>query len=572
MPLVDQFILNNAQSSSEIPTVFEKKQYQVINDTNNNSYNSNYVRFETVGLALCDTYLGYGDDAYMSIPIVVACYCAGVNFSASDFMAGFKNSHLSFIDKIMITSDGVSIVQQCTNVAQWLIFEQHCRMTSRDEENYRNFYGYSADTGNSYDFASTADTSGLGLTNNRGSPAVLDTGGRAAQTEVFNRGFFNRLNRFTNQGNTVRAKFTNTSATECGNVDVIDNSTVGYKFFYATVNIKLADLPFFRNFPLSKSTLLTIDAYINTGTFTINKSTAGVLSQSSTNINGCANPIMFNAGWVSVARNATNPATAHANAIVDVANAAITDGASAFGYNACGSSNLAVDKDYQFSIGITSAKINNVTFSHKDSSCKLIVPSYKLSPQIEKSYISQMKKKHYWEDCSNFLLTVAANSTFSTYIGSRPRLTKILIVPMLSSNANTVEPQKSAFTTEPATPSPVLGSLIRDFNVEVGGEMVFRTNVNYGHELFLNQMESCMNGNLTEGLTSGRFSLENWLGAYGYLVVNVRKSEVNYNTDLRVKIQGRSDSKLEMQLSIFLIYEKSCNVNLVTGQLEDIIV
>jgi hypothetical protein len=110
MPVIDQFVLSNSEKSEEVPTTFERKQYQVISDTNNKSYNSNYVRFETVGLSLCDTYMGYDDDAYMSIPVVIACYADGVNFSIADFMMGFKNSHLCLIDKLIITSDGGSLV------------------------------------------------------------------------------------------------------------------------------------------------------------------------------------------------------------------------------------------------------------------------------------------------------------------------------------------------------------------------------------------------------------------------------------------------------------------------------
>lgn len=576
MPVIDQFVLSNSEKSEEVPTTFERKQYQVINDTNNKSYNSNYVRFETVGLSLCDTYMGYGEDAYMSIPVVIACYADGVNFSDADFMMGFKNSHLCLIDKLIITSDGVSLVQQCSNVAQWLIFEQHCKMSDSDERVLKHFTGYCADDGTSYDYSNTASSSGHGITNNRGTPVEFESGGRAAQTEIFNRGFYKRMTRFTTKSNAKRANFTSITEDTLGGVDYIDNSTVGYKIYYATVRIRLADLPFFRNFPLSKSTLLTIDAYVNTGNFSVNKSAAGVLTQSATSLNGCANPMLFSAGWVAIERANVNAATTAANAIIVTENTALGAAAAAtFKYTACGSSGVEVDKTIQVSIGIVSAKVNNITYEHKQSVCQLVVPSYKLAPQFEKSYISMMKKKHYWEDASNFLLDVDANNSFSQYIGSRPRMTKILIVPMLKASANGtlgVEPQKSCFTTEPATCSPVLGSLIRDFNVEIGGEMVFRTNVNYGHELFLNQMESCMNGNLTEGLTSGRFNVENWLGSYGYIVINVRKSEINYNTDLRVKLQGINNSNKQITLSIFLVYEKSCNVNLITGQLEDIIV
>jgi hypothetical protein len=380
------------------------------------------------------------------------------------------------------------------------------------------------------------------------------------------------MKRFSTTSNAKRANFTSKTAADLGGIDYIDN-TAGYKVFYATVNIKLSDLPFFKNFPLSKSTLLTIDAYVNTGSFTINKAaTTAVLTQPSTNLNGCANPLMFSAGWVPISCQNFNASTTNATAIADVANPAIADGG-IYVYSACGSSNVPLDTTITVSMGITSAKVNNVTFTHKQTICQLIVPSYKISPNLEKSYISMGKKKHYWEDASNFLLTVGSNSSFSQYIGSRPRMTRILICPYLTATANGgIEPQKSAFTTEPATCSPCLGSLIRDFNIEIGGEMVFRTNVNYGPELFLNQMEDCLNGNLSAGLTSGRFSVENWLGSYGYIVVNVRKSEINYNTDLRVKIQGTSMSNKDIQLSIFLCYEKSCDVNLITGQLENIIV
>jgi hypothetical protein len=334
----------------------------------------------------------------------------------------------------------------------------------------------------------------------------------------------------------------------------------------------LSDLPFFKNFPLSKSTLLSIDAYINTGSFTVNKSAAGILSQPATNINGGSNPIMFSAGYVGVSCQNFSTAITVANTIADVTNPVIGEGGM-YLFTACGSSNIALNTTTTVSFGICSARVNSITYSHKQSICQLIVPSYKLSPQIEKNYISQGKLKHYWEDASNFLLTVAPNGSFSSYIGSRPRLTRILICPFLTSVSNQgIEPQKSCFTTEPSTCSPCLGSLIKDFNLEIGGELVFRQNVNYGPELFLNQMEQCQNGNLSPGLTSGRFSAENWLGMYGYIIVNVRKSEQNYNTDLRVKIQGTSMANKEMQLSIFLCYEKSCDVNLITGQLENIIV
>jgi hypothetical protein len=312
---------------------------------------------------------------------------------------------------------------------------------------------------------------------------------------------------------------------------------------------------------------------MNTGGFTINKSATGLLTQPTTSINGASNPLMFSAGIVPVSCNNHNGGADAAAAIIDVTNPTFAAGGASFLFTACGSSNIEADKTISINFGIASARINNITYSHKQSICQLIVPSYKLSPQIEKGYISQGKIKHVWEDQSNFLLTVGANSSFSSYIGSRPRMTRIIICPFLTTAANqNLEPQKSAFCSEPSTCSPCLGSLLKDFNIECGGELLFRQNINYGPEMFLSQMEQCQNGNLSAGLTSGFFSYENWLGSYGYIVLNVRKSEVNYNTDLKIKIQGTSHSNKEMQLSIFLCYEKSCDVNLITGQLENIIV
>lgn len=576
MPAIDQFILSNSEKSSEVPTTFEKKQYQVINDTNNNSYNSNAVKFETVGLSLCDTYLGYGEDAYMVIPVVITCSApTAVDFSTSDFMMGFKNSHLCLIDKIIITSDGVSLVQQCANVAQLLIFDQHCNKSKDDQEIFKNFDGYYADDGAAYDYSAAASTSGIGLTNNRGTPVVLPSGGRAAHSDNFNEGFYQRMRRFSTKSSAKRANFTLKNAEELGGIDYIDNAAAsGVKVYYATVNIKLSDLPFFKNFPLSKSTLLTIETYVNTGSFTVTKAaTTGVLDMTSHNLNGCANPLMFSAGWVPISAQVSNEGTTADAATGDTDMPTLAEGGASAIYTACGSSNIPLNTTLTVSIGIVSAKALGVTYFHKQSICQLIVPSFKLTPQLEKSYISMGKKKHYWEDASNFLIPVPASGSFSQYVGSRPRMTRILICPFLEAGANNnIEPQKSCFTTEPATCSPCLGSLIRDFNIEIGGEMLFRTNVNYGPEMFLNQLEGCLNGNLSPGLTSGRFSVENWLGSYGYIVVNVRKSEINYNTDLRVKIQGTSQCNKAMQLSIFLCYEKSCDVNLITGQLENIIV
>jgi hypothetical protein len=53
--------------------------------------------------------------------------------------------------------------------------------------------------------------------------------------------------------------------------------------------------------------------------------------------------------------------------------------------------------------------------------------------------------------------------------------------------------------------------------------------------------------------------------------VKVRKDAVNANSDLAVRIQGDSYCKLGMNLYCYLVYEKSCDINLVTGVVENIV-
>jgi hypothetical protein len=64
----------------------------------------------------------------------------------------------------------------------------------------KHFTGYCADDGTSYDYSVDPSSSGHGITYNRGTPVELETGGRSAQTDVFNRGFYNNTFNICNRG------------------------------------------------------------------------------------------------------------------------------------------------------------------------------------------------------------------------------------------------------------------------------------------------------------------------------------------------------------------------------------
>ena len=100
---------------------------------------------------------------------------------------------------------------------------------------------------------------------------------------------------------------------------------------------------------------------------------------------------------------------------------------------------------------------------------------------------------------------------------------------------------------------------------------MFYNTQNFGYEEFLNQFVgvNSINGNLTDGLTSGLVDFQKWNSLYGYQYVNVsRKLPVDESVPMSVSIQGttqQEDAMPEISFVIFIQYGVQVSLDVLTG-------
>ena len=136
-----------------------------------------------------------------------------------------------------------------------------------------------------------------------------------------------------------------------------------------------------------------------------------------------------------------------------------------------------------------------------------------------------------------------------------------------SENAgNPFSPLVSPFTSEPATCSPYL---ISQYNVLLGGLQIYPQNVIYTYEMYLNEMNGNfgINANKTTGLCSSRISHIDYNNTYGYLVSDLsRRLPEDDLTAMSVSITGTNAGGKPLDLYIYIEYEKSMTIDLLSGK------
>lgn len=215
--------------------------------------------------------------------------------------------------------------------------------------------------------------------------------------------------------------------------------------------------------------------------------------------------------------------------------------------------------------------VSNGAYDHVKNQCRLYVPVYTMSPEAEKSYLSIGQKKIVYEDLFvQHIRNVPAGSNFQNLLtNSLARMQRLVIVPMLSKSANGAghwTPQESPFTSEPSTCSPCF---IRDFNIQLSGSNLYKQNIQYKYEHFLNELNGSqgVNANLTDGLCSSLIDMKDYHNNFGYIVVDLsRRYAYDDQVPMSVQIQGNLASVKNLDLLCFITYQKDVTIDLITGQ------
>jgi hypothetical protein len=110
--------------------------------------------------------------------------------------------------------------------------------------------------------------------------------------------------------------------------------------------------------------------------------------------------------------------------------------------------------------------------------------------------------------------------------------------------------------------------MFSNFNVVVSGQNAIYNTERYNFEQFNNQFKgiNAVNGDMTDGLTSGLLSAQDWQRNYCYWYVNVsRMLPVEESVPKSVQIIGQNNSGFAIDLICFIEYGVSVDIDALTG-------
>jgi hypothetical protein len=209
----------------------------------------------------------------------------------------------------------------------------------------------------------------------------------------------------------------------------------------------------------------------------------------------------------------------------------------------------------------------------------LYVPSYTFNPVFENAYLSSPVKSIKYSDYYQYqVVSVGAGSQFNNLLTNGiANIKSVLILPFYSASTAGgavtsglpagMPVYQSPFDPAGTGPTSPL-CMFNNFNVVVSGQNAIYNTERYSFEQFNNQFKGCnaVNGDLTDGLTSGLISAKDWQSEYCYWYVNVaRMLPVEESVPKSVQIIGTNTSRFVLDLICFIEYGVSVDVDVLTG-------
>ena len=578
---------------------FIKKEWSTpIFDTNASAnYASSQIVFDTTILSNNGMMNNYAE-GIIALPFVIRLTSessTGVqrdwttpDYGNTDFILGFKNSHVQLIDSCSITINNQDILQGVQNTNSYLTFIQHTEMSSDEEFLNSDLTGYCKDSSSSWYYNTavdaagvlTGDSRGVGLGNNCnwGLVNAFDT------NETYNEGFLKRQ-KLINKINSEKALVlgnVNSADIKATAKHYIENTTTG-KYIYYDVYLKLADICpyFFRNLPMAVGLKMKITLRLNNivsfsfqknadGDFVYDLNTAFVNTTSSTNplmIAASYNKIRSQTGsnWESTDAN-TNTANPRGNFCFNQTDVTFNNA-----LVPCGSSCLPVHATDIYTVQMRLGQIvaGGVARTHPRQQCVLYVPSYKMTPKYELEYFSEssrIKKIHYLDLQYNSFVCESGANFDKELTSSCQRPKRLIMIPIITKEGNFgLDPMSSPFTTEPATCSP---NIITNFNCALNNVNLFPNNITYSFDHYLQNMngQQGVNANMVRGLVSSRINMSDYQNIYGYICVDLSRRVPEMDlVNQSVRVRGRVSSNKPLNFLCFIEVEKILELDVMTG-------
>ena len=247
---------------------------------------------------------------------------------------------------------------------------------------------------------------------------------------------------------------------------------------------------------------------------------------------------------------------------------------------------------YQCALSICRTQFSQiqVSVSAPITTVRLYCPVYTMSPMAEAHYLhlAPTKKVVYTDIFQYSFPNIQAGSTFNFLITNGiPNVREVVVCPLVNQAYNgiaggspaaftpsggaAIAPVQtssllSPFSTTGATVDPIA---LGNFNILVSGRNLFIQNQQYGFEQFVEQTVSInqLNGSLTTSLASGLIGFEDWsFGPYRYYVGNAARClPAEEGVARAIQLIGQNTSAVNIDLMIFVSFEKSITLDLKTG-------
>jgi hypothetical protein len=547
MSIPDITTLQKSMMDQESIKPFTEKQVLFISDTNGNSYNGS-ITFDTTVLSNSGRYLDYSD-ATIEVPITLSMQSTtDVTANVNAYMLGLKSGYHQLIDSIQVDYQNKNVVQQQSFTNFYVSYKIHSEWSSDDLQKYGDLTGVWPDSAASFVRAAAANARGDGISNNSPYTLATKTYTAAVSLDQANEGLRERIENTadpaTGYGNlptmtTVdqrnaagKSYFTNNAGAAAARVYI----------FYVIATIRLKDVcDFFDKIPLLKGAQIRMTINYNASRCTVTSVTAGptMALTTTTQLAGRTVPFMI----------CDSTATAPMGPVIATAG----NGVYTFEYN-------------------VQRTVNPVAAANPlISSCRLFVPAYTMSPDIEAKYLSSNPiKTIMYDDIYQFTVAdVQNNASFNAILTNgilNPQ--KLVIIPFVNGNSNgatVFDEFRSPFDSAPATTGPLIS--LTNFQVQVSGKNMFDHPVNYDFEMFANEVaKSGINGASTTGLSSGLITKKMFDNGYRYYVCDLaRRLQSADSIPLSVQISGTNNTTARVDLYCFVTYQRSLQIETASG-------
>ena len=620
---MDNLVFDEAVNSTIDQSEFISKKWIYVNDNNSQNYSSQIV-LDTTPLSNAGGWVNWSE-AYMVIPLCIQLTSASTasipaNSTKSDYAWAFKSGFWNIINSMNVEFNNQNIIQQTPLTNVFRSFKAHTSFSQDDLLNEGASIGYYPDNAGSWRYskqdagATLAYADGMGFSNNRDAPIFrvqstltgaqinanpfysstdgliaymssgvagsVGTDASPSATGVGNPSSFDASPYGYNDGMTKRQTWYGYDATNSTQGSLFDANSAVYRsskveskagsvVWHTYAKLRLKDLnEYFEKCPLLKGS--TIRFYLNTNQTLIKFSKTanaidagtGVLTSGTTSltsvqvIGGLTNPLMIASGEVGQ-----------------------------------GLSPLPAD-DYMLSCSIFRNTFSEQLGQNANSSTppqtsltavRLYAPIYQFNPLAQQRYLqlAPTKKVVYRDIFQYQFSTINPDDNFNFLVSNGiPNIKSVLVVPYIPAGSNgsftdangkqtnnglNYSTLLSPFASTPATPDPIP---LSNFNILVSGVNLFLNNQLYDYEQFRQELMSSnqLNGNLTTGLTSGLISEEMFSRGYRYYYGNCsRILPAEAGVSRSVQIIGQNKSKSIVNLLVFVEFEKSMTIDILTG-------